>query len=193
MKESERRRTDGAERRRSGMARSALREVDDMKYRFFSIPALMPEDMQDEMNRFCAAHRVINIEKQFVQDGERSYWALCVCYVEKQAGPLSPRKGNVDYREVLGAADFALFAKLRDLRKKLAEQEGVPAYALFTNEQLAQMVQQRVTTKAELAALDGVRPARIEKYGEVFLNLLLSIDISASGTSRNGINEASMS
>ena len=164
-----------------------------MKYRFFSIPAMIPDDMQEEMNRFCAAHRVISIEKQFVQDGERSYCALCVGYVEKPVGPLSPRKGHVDYREVLGAADFVLFAKLRDLRKKLAEQEGVPAYALFTNEQLAQMVQQRVTTKAELAALDGVGPARIEKYGEAFLQLLLSVDVQAAGTSRNSANESSMS
>jgi superfamily II DNA helicase RecQ len=175
------------------MARSVSQENDGMKYRFFSIPAMMPDDMQEEMNRFCAAHRLISIEKQFVQDGERSYWAVCVSYVEKQAGPLSPRKGNVDYREVLGAADFALFAKLRNLRKTLAEQEGVPAYALFTNEQLAQMVQKRVTTKAGLAALDGVGPARIEKYGEAFLNLLLSVDAHDPGTNHNGVNEASMS
>jgi hypothetical protein len=100
-----------------------------MRYRFFSIPAIMPDDMQEEMNRFCAAHRVISIEKQFVQDGERSYWALCVGYVEKQTGPPSPRKGHVDDREVLGTADFALFAKLRDWGRKLAEQEGVPAQA----------------------------------------------------------------
>lgn len=164
-----------------------------MKYRFFSIPAMMPDAMQDDMNRFCAAHRVISIEKQFVQDGERSYWAVCVSYVEKQAGPLSPRKGNVDYREVLSAADFALFAKLRDLRKRLAEREGVPAYALFTNEQLAQMAQQRMTTKADLAALDGVGPARLEKYGEAFLNLLLSARVHDPGTSSNGTHEAPMS
>jgi superfamily II DNA helicase RecQ len=175
------------------MARSFLWEIEDLKYRFFSIPAMMPDDVQEDMNRFCAAHRVISIEKQFVQDGERSYWALCVGYVEKQAGPLSPRKGHVDYREVLGAADFALFAKLRELRKTLAEQEGVPAYALFTNEQLAQMVQQRVTTKAELAALDGVGPARIEKYAEAFLNLLRSADSHALGVRKNGANESPMS
>ena len=164
-----------------------------MRYRFFSIPAMMPDDTQEDINRFCAEHRVISMEKQFVQDGERSYWALCVCYVEKHAGPLSPRKGRVDFREVLNETDFALFAKLRDLRKKLAEQEGVPAYALFTNEQLAQMAQQRVTTQAELAALDGVGPARIEKYGEAFLNLLLSAAVHAPGTGRTGTKEASTS
>ena len=78
IEESERCRTDRAERRLSSMARSVSWEVDDMRYRFFSIPAMMPDDMQDEMNRFCAAHRVISIEKQFVQDGERSYSALSV-------------------------------------------------------------------------------------------------------------------
>ena len=92
-----------------------------MKYRFFSIPAMMPDDVQDDMNRFCAEHRVISIEKQFVQDGERSYWAICVCYSEKQSGSLSPRRGRIDSREVLGAADFVLFAK-QELRHYAADE-----------------------------------------------------------------------
>ena len=46
-------------------------------------------------------------------------------------------KQRVDYKEVLSPADFALFAKLRDWRKATAEQEGIPVYAVLTNEQLA--------------------------------------------------------
>jgi superfamily II DNA helicase RecQ len=143
-----------------------------MKYRFFNIPTMIPDDAQEAVNRFCVAHRVVSVEKQFVQDAERSYWALCVCYLEPESGPVSPRKGKIDYREVFNEPDFALFARLRNLRKTLAEQEGVPAYALFTNEQLAAMVHQRVTSKAALAAIDGVGTARIDKYGEAFLALL---------------------
>ncbi len=94
-------------------------------------------------------------------------------YVHKQTGPASTRKSRIDYREVLNDKDFALFAKLRDLRKTLAEQESVPAYAVFNNGQLAAMVQKRVTSKAALAAIEGVSAARIEKYGEAFLKLSL--------------------
>jgi hypothetical protein len=40
----------------------------------------------------------------------------------------------------------------------------VPVYTIFTNEQLAQMVQSRATTKAALEKIAGVGDARIEKY-----------------------------
>ena len=55
------------------------------------------------------------------------------------AGPAEGRnEGRIDYKEVLSAPEFERFARLRLLRKELAEKEGVPAYAIFTNEQLAQ-------------------------------------------------------
>ena len=41
-------------------------------------------------------------------------------------------------------------------------------YALFTNEQLAEMVTRRTTTIAALGEIDGVGKARIEKYGKYF-------------------------
>ena len=73
--------------------------------------------------------------------------------------------GKVDYREVLSAEDFAVFSKLREVRKGLAEKEGVPPYTIFTNEQFATVVRQKVTTKAALEKVEGVGAARLEKYG----------------------------
>jgi superfamily II DNA helicase RecQ len=78
----------------------------------------------------------------------------------------------VDYREVLSAAEFQVYAHLRALRKTLADRDGVPAYALFTNDQLAAMVRQRVDSAAALGRIDGVGPARVEKYGATFLDAL---------------------
>jgi hypothetical protein len=37
-----------------------------MTLHFFAIPALTPQPAQDEFNRFCLAHQVVNIERQFV-------------------------------------------------------------------------------------------------------------------------------
>jgi superfamily II DNA helicase RecQ len=133
----------------------------------------MPEAAQQELNHFCAEQRVVSVDKQFVNDAERSYWALCVCYLDRQGGPITARKGKIDYREVLSEPEFTLFAKLRSLRKILSEQEGVPAYALFTNEQLAAMVQNHVTSKSALGDIEGVGTARVEKYGDAFLSVLL--------------------
>jgi superfamily II DNA helicase RecQ len=49
-----------------------------------------------------------------------------------------------------------VFAKLRDLRKEISQMDAVPVYAIFTNEQLAQMVETRVTSSAGLGAIDGI-------------------------------------
>ena len=68
--------------------------------------------------------------------------------------------------------DFSVYAKLRDLRKQIAQAEAVPVYTVFTNEQLAVMVQQCATSKSALAHIDGIGPTRIEKYGEAFLSLM---------------------
>ncbi len=93
-----------------------------MKYRFFTIPASAPDAAQEELNRFCTGQRVVSVDKQFVQDAERSYWALCVCYLDGQEGPAAAgKRGKIDYREVLNEQDFAVYAKLRALRKELAE------------------------------------------------------------------------
>ena len=46
----------------------------------------------------------------------------------------------MDYKEILKSEDFAVFARLRDLRKEIAQAEAVPVYTVFTNEQLAQLV-----------------------------------------------------
>ncbi len=72
----------------------------------------------------------------------------------------------------MSAAEFALFAKLRNLRKTLAEGEGVPVYAVFTNEQLAAMVTRRASTTAAIAAVPGVGEARLKKYGDALLSVL---------------------
>jgi hypothetical protein len=50
-----------------------------------------------------------------------------------------------------------------------------PAYALFTNEQLATMVQMRPDSKEALGDIPGVGPQRVEKYGDVFIALLLEL------------------
>ncbi len=143
-----------------------------MKYRFFAIPAHAPDAAQEELNRFCAGQRLVSVDKQFVQNAEQSYWAFCVGYLDGQEGPKAAAKGKIDYREVLNEQDFAVFARLRTLRKELADGEGIPAYAVLTNEQLAELVQRRVQSAVALREIAGVGEARVEKYGETFLRLL---------------------
>ena len=124
-----------------------------------------------EMNAFLRWHRVLAVKKEFVADGENSFWSFCVEYLD---GPsLMPGKlPKVDYKEVLKPEEFEVFSRLRDWRKGVAEKEGVPVYTVFTNEQFAQMVQKKVSSKTGLKEIEGVGDARVEKYGEAVVQLL---------------------
>jgi len=74
------------------------------------------------------------------------------------------------------AADGALFQRLRALRRALADAEGVPAYIVFSDAVLARMAAARPTDEAGLLAVAGVGPAKLARYGQVFLRLLREAD-----------------
>ncbi len=82
-------------------------------------------------------------------------------------------KRKVDYKEVLSEQDFTVFAELRGLRKEVAERAGVPAYAVFTNEQLASFVRDKAMTKEAMERVPGVGSSKIRNYAEVFLPVLI--------------------
>lgn len=157
-----------------------------MRFRFFSVPVHDPDPAADELNRFLAGHRILAVEKHFVADGANSAWAICVGFDDPGAAlprAAQARRGKVDFKDVLSEAEFAVFARLRALRKERAEAEGVPAYALFTNEQLAEMVQRRVTSAGALRDIPGVGEARAEKYGPGFLRILQEAALPAPAPS----------
>ncbi|GAA3555300.1 DNA helicase RecQ [Marinobacter xestospongiae] len=58
---------------------------------------------------------------------------------------------------------------LRACRKTLAEQQGVPPYVIFHDTTLLEILERRPATMAELAEVNGVGAAKLEKYGETFL------------------------
>ena len=49
----------------------------------------------------------------------------------------------------------------------------MPVYVVFSNEQLAAMVRQRVASKAALKEIEGLGDARVEKYGAAVLEHLV--------------------
>jgi ATP-dependent DNA helicase RecQ len=74
-----------------------------------------------------------------------------------------------------GGGDVAspvLFEDLRALRKQIADAQGVPAYIVFNDGTLRAMAQRMPMTAAELLDVPGVGPAKLERYGGAFLELL---------------------
>ena len=68
--------------------------------------------------------------------------------------------------------DRKLFALLKNLRKRIAEQDEVPPYVVFNDATLAEMAQWQPQTQNELLQINGVGHTKLKKYGEPFLQLL---------------------
>ncbi|HMW82710.1 MAG TPA: DNA helicase RecQ [Pseudomonadales bacterium] len=80
------------------------------------------------------------------------------------------RKGSA--APLLASAEQALFEALRAERRRLADAHGVPAYVIFHDATLAQMAAERPRTLADLAQINGVGAAKLERYGEAFLAVI---------------------
>ena len=66
-------------------------------------------------------------------------------------------------------ADEALFARLKSLRKHLADEKGLPAYLVFSDTVLLQMAAERPRTDADLLQISGIGPKKLIQYGAPFL------------------------
>lgn len=146
-----------------------------MRVDFFIIPVQAPDEATADLNRLLSSARILTVDRQFVADGASSFWAVSVTSLptsRDRPAAQGAKKPAIDYREVLSPEDFALYARLRDLRKQLAQTEGVPPYAVFTNEQLAAIVQARAGSLTALGRIEGVGEARVKKYGQPVVALL---------------------
>ncbi|PSW87669.1 ATP-dependent DNA helicase RecQ [Photobacterium angustum] len=68
--------------------------------------------------------------------------------------------------------DKKLFAKLRKLRKAIADEEDLPPYVVFNDASLMEMAERLPTSNGDFLAVNGVGQRKLEKYGEVFLGLI---------------------
>ncbi|MDF9799476.1 ATP-dependent DNA helicase RecQ [Catalinimonas alkaloidigena] len=74
----------------------------------------------------------------------------------------------------------ALFDHLRDVRKNLAKHEDVPAYVIFNDSTLQEMVAERPMYLSDMASISGVGKHKLEKYGEIFLSAIQSFVLKES-------------
>lgn len=68
--------------------------------------------------------------------------------------------------------DKKLFAKLRKLRKSIADEDGLPPYVVFSDATLIDMAEILPTSYGEMLAVSGVGHRKLEKYADPFLDLI---------------------
>jgi superfamily II DNA helicase RecQ len=80
----------------------------------------------------------------------------------------------VDYKESLSPEAFSRFSALRKTRKQIAADALVPAYAVFTDAELAQIASLAEVTLASMRTVKGVGQKKVEKYGALLMEGLKS-------------------
>ena len=73
--------------------------------------------------------------------------------------------------------DDPLYETLKRWRLETAKGEERPAYVIFHNSTLAEIVRRAPRTREELAAVPGVGPAKLERYGDAVLAALEAVAV----------------
>ncbi len=137
-----------------------------MPYQLFKIRANDDGSETEQLNGFLRAHRILAVRNEWVAAGEDSFWAFCIDYLEPGRGKSALGGGSaqrIDYKEVLKPEEFEVFARLRHLRKDTAEKEGIPVFAIFSNEQSAEMSRRGCQTDADLREIGcDIHPIPVE-------------------------------
>ena len=83
-------------------------------------------------------------------------------------------RGRRASKPLAPGSDDALFEALRTLRKRLADEAGMPPYIIFNDASLRDMAQRQPTTLDDFAGIVGVGQAKLARYGKQFVELIRS-------------------
>ena len=166
----------------TGTAEPAIRAFGfDRLSTFGILSAFTTGEVEQVLEALAAAGAFARIPAEFEKDGRR------IAYQELALTPLGRevmQQRAPDFRMAfppLGrhkaarpvAADVPpnadLLAALRDVRKRLADADDVPAYVVAPNKTLEAMAAARPVTRNALGKVHGMGPERIKRYGQAFL------------------------
>jgi ATP-dependent DNA helicase RecQ len=82
------------------------------------------------------------------------------------------RKKAARQYNTVSNSDGKLWDSLRACRKRLADAQGVPPYVVFHDATLMEMMEYRPGTKEQFIHINGVGQAKLERYGDAFLEVI---------------------
>ncbi len=95
--------------------------------------------------------------------------------VEIRLDALRPRqkKARTPAAQLPAEYDSDLLAALKKLRRELAADQGIPAYAVFPDRTLMELAARRPLSLEEMRGIHGIGESKLARYGEIFLDALL--------------------
>ena len=110
-----------------------------------------------------------------ISRGQQQFFYREETQLDKQTRSPKPQKPKEIVKEIeLSSRDELLLAELKILRLKLAKEKNVPAYIIFPDRSLIEMAAIRPSNRGEFAAIKGVGQAKLEKFADLFLGVIVS-------------------
>lgn len=81
-------------------------------------------------------------------------------------------RGGQPKIQLTGEYDAALFEQLRAWRLRVAHETDKPAYTVLVDATLAAIAEARPTSVAELVRINGIGPAKVDKYADALLAIV---------------------
>jgi superfamily II DNA helicase RecQ len=151
-----------------------------MQIKLFTIPIISVNDYNEELNLFLRTNKIIEIEKHLVQTSDSAYWCIYISYILSGSYE-NTIKEKIDYMKILEPGIFARFSKLREIRKKIASDDGVSAFVVFTDAELAEISKLQELSLGKLKTIKGIGDKKAEKYGEILIKMFNTENNEAGG------------
>ena len=164
---------------------SKNRRVLDMGLNELSTYGLLPKtsarEIRDEIEfleqegylRTNPEHQTLEPSKSasaILFEGKKVSMPVRIDRIEEETG--DGRKGPKKAAGALPEEAKGLYNVLKALRMKLAQEQDVPAYIVFSNATLTDMAVKAPRTMPEFLGVSGVGEVKAEKYGEAFLKAI---------------------
>lgn len=161
-----------------------------MQFKSFRISISSPEQSEGDLNAFLRSHRILSVERHFCSD-QGGFWAIIVEYAEDGHADVArpvKRRDRVSVSDELNVEEKLRFERYRKIRYNVSLERGVPAYAIFTDKELAILSRFEELDLDGVKGLKGLSPAHLEDN----LHYLLEIKTDeTSGRKPDGEDSAS--
>ena len=143
-----------------------------MKFKLFVIPVTDSGEALDELNKFLRSHRILEETHELVTSKNGSAWHFCIKYLEYSSNTNHSHNKKVDYKQILDEKTFENFSRLRQIRKDIAQEEAIPAYAVFTDKELSEIAKLDKITEDMMQSIKGIGKKKVEKYGKIIIEMI---------------------
>lgn len=150
--------------------RSVPKNATCMQIKIFTIPLSDTDRCETEANKFLRSHRILQMERHFCSDGG-GFWTLFVEYMDGDLTAAAPPANRRDHRDVAATLPEEVktrYERMKAIRRAIATQESLPAYLIFTNEELAVLAQMPVLSEETTKHVKGIAPKRLGDYVKYF-------------------------